>query len=113
MAAGLGQQALARIDQHDRQVGGRGTGGHVAGVLFVARAVGDDELALLGAEEAVRHIDGDALLAFGGQAVDQQREVDVRSEEHTSELQSLMRLSYAVFCLKKQKKRTNNKLSTT
>src|SRR3546814_4189882 len=31
-----------------------------------------------------------------------------RSEEHTSELQSLMRISYAVFCLKK----TKNKLST-
>src|SRR3546814_5583982 len=30
-----------------------------------------------------------------------------RSEEHTSELQSLMRISYAVFCLKKKKKRTN------
>src|SRR3546814_6056246 len=30
-----------------------------------------------------------------------------RSEEHTSELQSLMRISYAVFCLKK-KKQTNN-----
>src|SRR3546814_2287907 len=30
-----------------------------------------------------------------------------RSEEHTSELQSLMRISYAVFCLKKKKK-TNN-----
>src|SRR3546814_1125946 len=29
-----------------------------------------------------------------------------RSEEHTSELQSLMRISYAVFCLKKKKKRT-------
>src|SRR3546814_4989725 len=29
-----------------------------------------------------------------------------RSEEHTSELQSLMRISYAVFCLKKQKKTT-------
>src|SRR3546814_1287938 len=28
----------------------------------------------------------------------------IRSEEHTSELQSLMRISYAVFCLKKQKK---------
>src|SRR3546814_5749530 len=28
---------------------------------------------------------------------------DVRSEEHTSELQSLMRISYAVFCLKKKK----------
>src|SRR3546814_1665205 len=30
--------------------------------------------------------------------------VTERSEEHTSELQSLMRLSYAVFCLKKKKK---------
>src|SRR3546814_6637111 len=30
------------------------------------------------------------------------RGVDVRSEEHTSELQSLMRISYAVFCLKKK-----------
>src|SRR3546814_1930007 len=29
------------------------------------------------------------------------RAVDIRSEEHTSELQSLMRISYAVFCLKK------------
>src|SRR3546814_8929749 len=31
-----------------------------------------------------------------------------RSEEHTSELQSLMRISYAVFCLKKQNKTNNN-----
>src|SRR3546814_7752668 len=31
-----------------------------------------------------------------------------RSEEHTSELQSLMRISYAVFCLKKKKKIQNN-----
>src|SRR3546814_6246291 len=30
-----------------------------------------------------------------------------RSEEHTSELQSLMRISYAVFCLKKKKTQTN------
>src|SRR3546814_9490663 len=30
----------------------------------------------------------------------------IRSEEHTSELQSLMRISYAVFCLKKNKKNT-------
>src|SRR3546814_5506440 len=30
-----------------------------------------------------------------------------RSEEHTSELQSLMRISYAVFCLKKKKKQNN------
>src|SRR3546814_7437008 len=32
-----------------------------------------------------------------------------RSEEHTSELQSLMRISYAVFCLKKKKKRNIKK----
>src|SRR3546814_1380983 len=32
----------------------------------------------------------------------------VRSEEHTSELQSLMRISYAVFCLKKKKHKTDN-----
>src|SRR3546814_9741495 len=31
-----------------------------------------------------------------------------RSEEHTSELQSLMRISYAVFCLKKKNKKTEN-----
>src|SRR3546814_9977552 len=35
------------------------------------------------------------------------RAQDVRSEEHTSELQSLMRISYAVFCLKKQKTKHN------
>src|SRR3546814_1328280 len=33
-----------------------------------------------------------------------------RSEEHTSELQSLMRISYAVFCLKKKNKIRNNKI---
>src|SRR3546814_10418182 len=32
-----------------------------------------------------------------------------RSEEHTSELQSLMRISYAVFCLTQNKKATNHK----
>src|SRR3546814_2860873 len=34
----------------------------------------------------------------------------MRSEEHTSELQSLMRISYAVFCLKKKKKKLNLKI---
>src|SRR3546814_1031764 len=33
----------------------------------------------------------------------------IRSEEHTSELQSLMRISYAVFCLKKNTQYTQNK----
>src|SRR3546814_4616484 len=35
-----------------------------------------------------------------------------RSEEHTSELQSLMRISYAVFCLKKKKKTTRQTANT-
>src|SRR3546814_6506777 len=34
---------------------------------------------------------------------------DLRSEEHTSELQSLMRISSAVFCLKKKKRREQNR----
>src|SRR3546814_8923261 len=38
-------------------------------------------------------------------------EDEKRSEEHTSELQSLMRLSYAVFCLKKKKHKTRNKIN--
>src|SRR3546814_3906708 len=36
----------------------------------------------------------------------------LRSEEHTSELQSLMRISYAVFCLKKKKNTTLKKVHT-
>src|SRR3546814_3827631 len=35
-----------------------------------------------------------------------------RSEEHTSELQSLMRISYAVFCLKKKKKKATTAVTT-
>src|SRR3546814_6853594 len=36
-----------------------------------------------------------------------------RSEEHTSELQSLMRISYAVFCLKKKKHKTAKNIAET
>src|SRR3546814_9684121 len=43
----------------------------------------------------------------------QHRRAEVRrSEEHTSELQSLMRISYAVFCLKKKTKQQTNKQTT-
>src|SRR3546814_8358047 len=37
----------------------------------------------------------------------------IRSEEHTSELQSLMRISYAVFCLKKKKHQNISTIKTT
>src|SRR3546814_3492310 len=47
----------------------------------------------------------DALLHFAD--ADPRKLASLRSEEHTSELQSLMRISYAVFCLKKKKKQTD------
>src|SRR3546814_5981712 len=62
---------------------------HVGGA---ADAVGQ---ALTAAVEVVELRLGDAVV-----------DVDRRSEEHTSELQSLMRISYAVFCLKKKTQTT-------
>src|SRR3546814_10891911 len=44
-------------------------------------------------------------LPFDSQSIDLLVLPHVRSEEHTSELQSLMRISYAVFCLKKKNKK--------
>src|SRR3546814_8337164 len=63
----------------------------IAGVAVRAqqRGGGHDHARL--AETALRHLLGDP-----------------RSEEHTSELQSLMRISYAVFCLKKKKIRSKH-----
>src|SRR3546814_10722697 len=43
------------------------------------------------------------LLSQGVASGALRKDLDIRSEEHTSELQSLMRNSYAVFCLKKKK----------
>src|SRR3546814_5027290 len=63
-----------------------------------------------------QHVDGDRAILrprrfIGGGAIEMigrddpgavRFALDIRSEEHTSELQSLMRISYAVFCLKKK-----------
>src|SRR3546814_3582407 len=54
----------------------------------------------IGEEKIFRQRDERAARAF-----DDQRPINGRSEEHTSELQSLMRISYAVFCLKKKSKK--------
>src|SRR3546814_4929862 len=51
----------------------------------------------------------DARRLFGHQCR-RSRVLCVRSEEHTSELQSLMRISYAVFCLKKKKKKIHTQV---
>src|SRR3546814_1558730 len=57
-------------------------------------------------EELARDIEGDAVRAVAGNRL-LEAFGDERSEEHTSELQSLMRISYAVFCLKKKKNKQN------
>src|SRR3546814_6731022 len=49
-------------------------------------------------EKQLRYV----LQAPNGDKIDSFLDIKIRSEEHTSELQSLMRISYAVFCLKKQ-----------
>src|SRR3546814_974061 len=64
---------------------------NIAGLL--AMIVGGHVLWLLGLSMAAANVAGNQLGA----------RLAIRSEEHTSELQSLMRISYAVFCLKKKK----------
>src|SRR3546814_7405498 len=74
-------------------------------LMGIGRASGDNR-AVLAAQQAIESplidvsIDGARGVLFsvtGG--------YDMRSEEHTSELQSLMRISYAAFCLKNTKQR--------
>src|SRR3546814_3755286 len=80
-------------------------GGVVAGVATSAlvriRHLVDEVLAAaVGGDQLQRHVGAGAFK--GGLGLGFVPDVG-RSEEHTSELQSLMRISYAVFCLKKKK----------
>ena len=72
----LRDDAVPRVDDQDRQVGGAGAGHHVARVLLVAGRVGDDEFAQRRREIPVGDVDRDALLALGAEAVGQQRQVE-------------------------------------
>src|SRR3546814_3633927 len=66
----------------------------------------DDQDRVLGGQADDRD-DANVEIDVGGQSPHHRKEDGAkyaRSEEHTSELQSLMRISYAVFCLKKKKK---------
>src|SRR3546814_983835 len=103
LAAPAGQLHLAEesqrlVDRQHHQVGQRPVGDEdVArgGIQARAAAVGAGALA-----DVLRQ-----LLAHRGRFGLPVAALQVRSEEHTSELQSLMRISYAVFCLKKKTKR--------
>ena len=75
VTSGLHQDALAGVDQDDRELRGRGAGRHVAGILLVARRVGDHEGAPRRGEKPIGDVDGDALLAFGLQPIDEQGKV--------------------------------------
>src|SRR3546814_3829098 len=78
-----------------------------------------DALAAQRPSAAIRRVDGPTRVYFGPELdkldvecrgflmVLEQHGILDRSEEHTSELQSLMRISYAVFCLKKKKQHQN------
>ena len=77
VAARLLDDAVARVDEDHRDVGGRGARHHVARVLHVARRVGELEAAARRDERAVGDVDRDALLALGAEAVGEQREIDV------------------------------------
>src|SRR3546814_4197717 len=72
----------------------------LAAVQAMARAYG---LAVLGSIE--KPLTVEKLRTLLGNWDERLHGDDPRSEEHTSELQSLMRISYAVFCLKKKKQR--------
>src|SRR3546814_7165797 len=76
--------------------------------LLVSARGDSDRRVLADGGGACRYLDSGA----GCAGISRARVTSRRSEEHTSELQSLMRISYAVFCLKKnKKKREQNSLS--
>src|SRR3546814_4448616 len=80
--------------------------GRRGGVRAVDRRGLSDHLPT--ADAAGRPDEGRLCPGAGGQRHGIDRISARRSEEHTSELQSLMRISYAVFCLKKKKKRLHS-----
>src|SRR3546814_5709929 len=65
---------------------------------------GEDAKTILNKANPTRFVNANTSSNNASKAV-----VVFRSEEHTSELQSLMRISYAVFCLKKKKNNTKTK----
>src|SRR3546814_10756305 len=71
---------------------------------------GDEIVVTASGIEQSRDEVGQAITIIDTDTIERRQTVDIvdllRSEEHTSELQSLMRISYAVFCLKKKKTKT-------
>src|SRR3546814_4287083 len=75
---------------------------HAGMAIGQPAAVGVDRQLATRADAPIRHEPSALALWTEAQILKEEDRVDGRSEEHTSELQSLMRISYAVFCLKKK-----------
>src|SRR3546814_10121597 len=103
-AGGLGREPLLGAGEPElvahqvQQVGG------ILAVVDAEAGIEADLLGVLAQDPRADRVEG----AGPGEAAGQRRQ-PVRSEEHTSELQSLMRISSAVFCLTKKKKSSPNK----
>src|SRR3546814_10602573 len=99
---------LAGIEKIHLSAQREGDGYVVNGSLPWVSNVGADHLVIVAAS-----VEGEGYIMFaaeGGLPGLEQHPCPARSDEHTSELQSLMRISYAVFCLK-TKRQTNLPLS--
>src|SRR3546814_2783906 len=109
----LDPRALHRVERRGGEgLGGAGGGVELLAVVLHPQSIGVGKTARLGdlvggqGTRRRRHLDrlADLRGRVGGKA---------RSEEHTSELQSLMRISYAVFCLKKKKQKDRRETTTS
>ena len=64
MAFGLLDHPMTGIHQNKSRIGRRGASNHIAGVLYVSRGIGDNELAFGCGKIAVGHVYSDTLLAL-------------------------------------------------
>src|SRR3546814_5305815 len=74
------------------------------------RRIVEQQMRLVEEEDELRLV---GVADFGKRLEHLRQQPEQRSEEHTSELQSLMRISYAVFCLKKKKKESTTRKENT
>src|SRR3546814_8897847 len=97
-------RGVGRVDRSSLSADGRaddrGSAGAFAGPLHIGASKRRRDGDLLGGHDASAGAD---LRTTSQQPFLRRSRACSRSEEHTSELQSLMRISYAVFCLKKKK----------
>src|SRR3546814_7945724 len=89
----------------------RGKGGSERGRVALLHALAHIEFVAIDlAVDLVGRFGGEFPRAFVDDWIGVAADEAMRSEEHTSELQSLMRISYAVFCLKKKKQTQRSNL---